>query len=60
MEKVSLVVTLPASIIEHYDESAEKLFQQLQKVAGRVEKIYTPVQENEITKIIRSMKKAQQ
>jgi hypothetical protein len=53
LEKVSLVVTLPASIIEHYDESAEKLFQQLQKVAGRVEKIYTPVQENEITKIIR-------
>ncbi|MBE9542396.1 MAG: DUF499 domain-containing protein, partial [Proteobacteria bacterium] len=31
----------------------EKLFQQLQKVAGRVEMIYTPVQENEITKIIR-------
>ncbi len=53
LEKVSLVVTLPAGIIEHYDESAEKLFQQLQKVAGRVEKIYTPVQENEITKIIR-------
>ncbi len=53
LEKVSLVVTLPASIIEHYDESAEKLYQQLQKVAGRVEKIYTPVQENEITKIIR-------
>lgn len=53
LEKISLVVTLPASIIEHYDESAEKLYQQLQKVAGRVEKIYTPVQENEITKIIR-------
>ncbi|VVB90090.1 Uncharacterised protein [uncultured archaeon] len=53
VEKVSLVMTLPASIIEHYDESAEKLYQQLQKVAGRVEKIYTPVQENEITKIIR-------
>ena len=53
LEKVSLAVTLPASIIEHYDERAEKLFSQLQKVAGRVEKIYTPVQENEITKIIR-------
>lgn len=53
LEKVSLAVTLPASIIEHYDEKAEKLFSQLQKVAGRVEKIYTPVQENEITKIIR-------
>ena len=53
LEKVSLAVTLPASIIEHYDERAEKLFSQLQKVAGRVEKIYTPVQENEITRIIR-------
>lgn len=53
LEKVCLVVTLPSSIIEHYDEGAEKLYQQLQKVAGRVEKIYTPVQENEITKIIR-------
>lgn len=53
LEKVCVVVTLPSSILEHYDEKAEKLFQQLQKVAGRVEKIYTPVQENEITKIIR-------
>jgi Protein of unknown function (DUF499). len=53
LDKVCLVITLPSSIIEHYDESAEKLYQQLQKVAGRVEKIYTPVEENEITKIIR-------
>lgn len=53
LEKVCLVVTLPASLIEHYDEGAEKLFQQLQKVSGRVEKIYTPVEENEIANIIR-------
>ena len=53
LEKVCLVVTLPSSVIEHYDEGAEKLYQQLQKVAGRVEKIYTPVEENEITRIIR-------
>lgn len=53
LEKVCCVVTLPASLIEHYDEGAERLFQQLQKVSGRVEKIYTPVQENEIAKIIR-------
>ena len=53
LDKVCLAVTLPSSIIERYDEGAEKLYQQLQKVAGRVEKIYTPVQENEITKIIR-------
>ena len=53
MDKVCLVVTFPSSIIEHYDESAERLFLQLQKVAGRVEKIYTPVEENEIAKVIR-------
>lgn len=53
LEKVCLVITLPSGILERYDEDAEKLYQQLQKVAGRVEKIYTPVQENEIAKIIR-------
>lgn len=53
LEKMCLVVTLPSSVIEHYDEHAERLFQQLQKVSGRVEKIYTPVEDNEITKIIR-------
>lgn len=53
LEKICLVVTLPSSVIEHYDEGIEKLYQQLQKVAGRLEKIYTPVEENEITRIIR-------
>lgn len=53
LEKVSLVITLPASLLEHYDTKAEQLFQQLQRVAGRVEKIYTPVQEHEITQVIR-------
>jgi hypothetical protein len=46
-------LTLPSSIIERYDEGAERLYQQLQKVAGRIERIYTPVQENEISRIIR-------
>ncbi len=53
LDRVCVVVTLPSSILEHYDEKAERLFQQLQKVAGRVEKIYTPVQEQEITMVIR-------
>lgn len=52
-DRVCLAVTLPSSILEHYDEKAETLYQQLQKVSGRVEKIYTPVEEHEITKIIR-------
>ncbi len=49
----SLLLSLPSSVPEHYDENAERLFSQLQKVSGRVEKIYTPVEESEITKIIR-------
>jgi len=53
LKRVCLVVTLPSSLLEHYDESAEQLFRQLQRVAGRVEKIYTPVQEHEITQVIR-------
>jgi len=53
LDQVSLVVTLPSSVVEHYDEQAERLFQQLQRIAGRVEKIYTPVQEHEITSVIR-------
>ncbi|QAV33174.1 Predicted ATPase, AAA+ superfamily [Fervidobacterium changbaicum] len=53
LEKACLVVTLPSSVIEHYDESAERLYQQLQRVSGRVEKIYTPVNENEIAKVVR-------
>jgi len=53
LERVCLLITLPSSILEHYDEGAERLFRQMQKVAGRVEKIYTPVQEHEITQVIR-------
>ncbi len=53
LDKVCLLITLPSSIIEHYDENAERLYQQLQKVTGRVEKIYTPVQDNEVAKVIR-------
>ena len=53
LEKVCLVVTLPSSLMERYDENAERLFQQMQKVLGRMEKIYTPVQEHEISPVIR-------
>ncbi len=53
LPRVCLAVTLPSSLLEHYDEGAERLFRQLQRVAGRVEKIYTPVQEHEITAVIR-------
>jgi len=53
LDQVALVITLPASLMEHFDTRAEQLFQQLQRVSGRVEKIYTPVQDNEITQVIR-------
>ena len=48
-----LVVTLPSSILEHYDENAERLFQQLQRITGRMERIYTPVEEEEINHVVR-------
>ena len=53
LEKIALVITLPSSGMEHFGEGAEKLFEQLGHVVGRVEKIYTPVQEHEITEVIR-------
>ncbi len=53
LERACLVVTLPSSLLERYDENAERLFQQMQKVLGRMEKIYTPVQEHEISPVIR-------
>jgi hypothetical protein len=48
-----LVLTLPASVLEHYDEEAEKAFARLQKVSGRVESIYDPVRGIEIYEVVR-------
>jgi hypothetical protein len=53
LEKSCLVLTLPSSLMEHYDQSAEQLYSQMQKVVGRVERIYTPVLDTEISKVIR-------
>lgn len=53
LEKACFMISLPSSVTERYDESAEQLFQKLQKTVGRVEKIYTPVQDYEVTSIIR-------
>jgi len=49
-----LVLTLPSSILEHYDENVERMFQQLQKITGRIEKIYTPVEDKEIEYVVRA------
>ncbi|MEM4523120.1 MAG: DUF499 domain-containing protein, partial [Nitrososphaeria archaeon] len=53
LERCFVVLTLPSSLLEHYDESAEKLFQQLQKIVGRVEKVYAPVKDEEVSAIVR-------
>jgi hypothetical protein len=53
LPKAVLVFTLPSSLLEHYDENAEKRFQQLQKVVGRMEKILTPVEDEEVAYVIR-------
>ncbi|MEM4973443.1 MAG: DUF499 domain-containing protein [Candidatus Hadarchaeales archaeon] len=53
LDKVVLVFSLPSSLLERYDESAERLFNQLQKIAGRTEKIYAPVRDEEVPSIVR-------
>jgi RNase H-fold protein (predicted Holliday junction resolvase) len=53
LERAALVVALPSSASEHFGADAEKLFKQLKDVSGRVEKIYTPVQDHEIAQVIR-------
>jgi hypothetical protein len=49
-----LVITLPASILERYDEEAERSLQQLQKISGRVETVYIPVEGMELYEVIRT------
>ena len=53
LANIVLVVTLPSSNMPNMNEKAQKLLQNLQYVSGRMEKIFTPVQENEITSVIR-------
>jgi predicted AAA+ superfamily ATPase len=50
----SLVITLPGSILERYDEEAERSLQQLQKISGRVEAVYIPVEGIELYEVIRT------
>lgn len=48
-----LIATLPSSIQEQYDESAEEAFGKLTRVFGRVETVRTPVEGEEIYEILR-------
>lgn len=51
----ALIATLPSSVTEGFEEPemAERTLAELQKIFGRVEKIYTPVEGEEIYEIIR-------
>lgn len=51
--KSVLILSLPSSTTEHMDEKGEELFQKLQKIVGRIEKIYTPVEDEEIADVIK-------
>jgi hypothetical protein len=56
LDRCALVVTLPSSVPygqEKEGERAEQALQQLQRIFGRVEAIYTPVEGEEIYEVIR-------
>lgn len=53
LDKICVVISLPSSVLEHYDANAETMFNQLQKVSGRLEKIYSPVRDSEVSQVIR-------
>ncbi len=53
VDRCAVIATLPSSILEHYDEAAEHTLMQLQKISGRAEAIYTPVEGEEVYEVIR-------
>jgi len=54
-DNCALIATLPSSVSEGFEEAekAERILGELQRIFGRVEKIYTPVEGEEIYEIIR-------
>ncbi len=52
LDKTALFMSLPASC-PYPDETSEALLQSLKQIAGRVEKIYTPVSDEEVADVIR-------
>jgi len=53
VENAAMVLTLPSSLLERYDEAADRALAKLQKISGRVETIYTPVEGEEVYEVIR-------
>lgn len=52
LDKCSLFISLPSSN-PYRDENSERLLSSLQHILGRVEKVYTPVEDQEVAQIIR-------
>jgi len=52
LDKTILILTYPSG--SHYDEHEQRLLNQLQERSGRMEKVYTPVHDEEIYPVIRS------
>ncbi|GFP35596.1 hypothetical protein HKBW3S43_01386, partial [Candidatus Hakubella thermalkaliphila] len=52
LDKTILFVSLPSSN-PYRDEKSEEILQALQTILGRMEKVYTPVQDEEISHVIR-------
>lgn len=53
LEKAALVFSLPSSRPEHYDEKAEELFRMLQRIVGRRQRIFAPVEDDEVPAVVR-------
>ena len=51
LDKTFLVLTYPART--HYNAYGQRLLKQLQERSGRVEKVYTPIQDEEIYPVLR-------
>jgi len=51
LDKTFLVLTYPTRT--HYNSFGQSLLKQLQERSGRVEKIYTPIQDEEVSAVIR-------
>ncbi|WP_353684855.1 DUF499 domain-containing protein [Thermodesulfovibrio sp. 3907-1M] len=52
MEKTAVFMSLPASS-PYGDESSERLLNNLKQIVGRVERVYTPVSDEEVADVIR-------
>lgn len=53
LDNAMLVFTLPSGSLEQYDEQSKWFFEHIQKITGRVERIHTLLQDQEVAPLIR-------